>query len=177
MNTRNRNTLGFWSIVLLGINGVIGSGIFLLPGKMMDLVGPGSLFVYIFMAMVVMAIALCFAECAGRFTRNGASYVYARAAFGEFVGFEVGLMSWAIRIIAWAAMAVGFVTALSAVWPAALREPIRTLLILAILLDLPLPRMSMFEVDYASLTEVRHAPPKTEIQLLNFTPWRDWHEK
>ena len=28
-----KNKLGFWSIVLLGINGIIGSGIFLLPNK------------------------------------------------------------------------------------------------------------------------------------------------
>jgi amino acid transporter len=136
MTTQPRSQLGFWSIVLLGLNAVIGSGIFLLPGKAMALVGPGSIFVYIFMALVVMAIALCFAECAGRFTRNGASYVYARKAFGEFVGFEVGLMSWAVRIIAWAAMAMGFVTALSAVWPAALHEPYRTFLVLFILLGL-----------------------------------------
>lgn len=136
MSREGRSRLGFWSIVLLGINAVIGSGIFLLPGKAMALVGPGSLFVYLFMTLVVMAIALCFAECAGRFSRDGAAYVYAREAFGEFVGFEVGLMSWAIRIIAWAAMAVGFVTALSAVWPAALTEPFRTLLVLTLLLGL-----------------------------------------
>jgi len=136
MTTQVRSKLGFWSIVLLGLNAVIGSGIFLLPGKAMDLMGPGSIFVYIFMALVVMAIALCFAECAGRFSRNGAAYVYAREAFGSFVGFEVGVMGWAIRIIAWAAMSVGFVTALSAVWPPALHEPFRTLLILVILLGL-----------------------------------------
>ena len=125
--------LGFWSIVLLGINGVIGSGIFLLPGRAMELMGPGSIFVYLFVALVVMTIALCFAECAGRFSRDGAAYVYAREAFGSFVGFEVGIMSWAIRIIAGAAMAVAFATALSAVWPPALREPSRTLIILALL--------------------------------------------
>ena len=37
--------LGFWSIVLLGINGIIGSGIFLLPNKAMGLIGPASLLV------------------------------------------------------------------------------------------------------------------------------------
>jgi len=136
MKERGRSQLGFWSIVLLGINGVIGSGIFLLPGKAMALVGPGSVLVYVFTTLVVMAITLCFAECAGRFSRNGAAYVYAREAFGEFVGFEVGLMSWAIRIIAWAAMAMGFVTALAAVWPPALQEPFRTLLVLGLLLGL-----------------------------------------
>ena len=136
MTEASKKKFGFWSIVLLGINGVIGSGIFLLPGKAMAMVGPGSVFVYLFMTLVVMAIALCFAECAGKFSRNGAAYVYAREAFGEFVGFEVGIMRWAISIIAWAAMAVGFVTALSAVWPPALQEPYKTAIILSILIGL-----------------------------------------
>ena len=82
MTTQVRSRIGFWSIVLLGVNGIIGSGIFLLPGKAMALMGPGSIFVYIFMAFLVMALTLCFAECAGRFTRNGAAYLYAREAFG-----------------------------------------------------------------------------------------------
>lgn len=138
MANETKSKFGFWSIVLLGINAVIGSGIFLLPGKAMALIGPGSIFVYLFMTLVVLTIALCFAECAGKFSRNGAAYVYAREAFGEFVGFEVGIMRWAIGIIAWAAMAVGFVTALSAVWPPALQEPYKTAIILTILCGLGL---------------------------------------
>ena len=46
-------------------------------------------------------------------------------------------------------------------------------MLLAILLDLPLPKMAAFEIDYASLTQVAILPHKTEVQLLNFTPWRD----
>ena len=45
-------------------------------------------------------------------------------------------------------------------------------MILSILLALPLPKMAAFEIDYASLTEVHHSPGKTEVQLLNFAPWR-----
>lgn len=44
---------------------------------------------------------------------------------------------------------------------------------LAHLLDLPLPKMAHFEIDYASLTVVDHRPHRTEVQLLNFTPWRE----
>lgn len=44
--------------------------------------------------------------------------------------------------------------------------------LLAIMLDLPLSRMSMFEVDYASVSIVDWAPDRTEIQLLNFAPWK-----
>jgi broad specificity phosphatase PhoE len=46
-------------------------------------------------------------------------------------------------------------------------------MILSILLKMPLPHMSSFEIEYASLTEVHCSPQKTEVQLLNFTPWRD----
>lgn len=44
---------------------------------------------------------------------------------------------------------------------------------LAILLDLPLPKTAGFEIEYASVTEVEVHPHRAEIQLLNFTPWRD----
>ncbi len=45
-------------------------------------------------------------------------------------------------------------------------------MILAILLELPLPKFAHFEIDYASLTQVICTPEKSEVQLLNFTPWR-----
>jgi broad specificity phosphatase PhoE len=46
-------------------------------------------------------------------------------------------------------------------------------MILAILLDLPLPRTNMFEIEYAGVTQVAMRPGHAEIELLNFTPWRD----
>ena len=46
-------------------------------------------------------------------------------------------------------------------------------MLLSILLDLPLARMSMFEIDYASVSEIELKANRVEIQLLNFTPWRD----
>jgi broad specificity phosphatase PhoE len=46
-------------------------------------------------------------------------------------------------------------------------------MLLAILLDLPLPKTNSFEVEYASITQVALHPHMAEIELLNFTPWRD----
>jgi len=46
-------------------------------------------------------------------------------------------------------------------------------MILSILLQIPLPQTAHFEVEYASVTQVHVSPHKPEIQLLNFTPWRD----
>ena len=46
-------------------------------------------------------------------------------------------------------------------------------MLLAILLRWPLPRLGAFEIEYASLTQVLVLPEKAELQLLNFTPWRE----
>jgi len=46
-------------------------------------------------------------------------------------------------------------------------------MILAILLELPLPKTNSFEIEYASVTQVALHPHLNEIELLNFTPWRD----
>lgn len=109
-------TLG--TIVLYGINMVVGSGIFLLPGNAYKIMGPGSILAYIAVLVLVMSIAFCFSECGSMFEKSGGPYLYAQKAFGNFVGYEVGMMKWIVSIIAWATMAVGFMTALSAIIPA-----------------------------------------------------------
>jgi broad specificity phosphatase PhoE len=45
---------------------------------------------------------------------------------------------------------------------------------LAILLNLPLPKTNLFEIEYTSITQVLLHPELNEVELLNFTPWRDW---
>ena len=109
--------LSFWSMVLLGINGIIGSGIFLLPNKAMAIIGPASLLVMIFDMLLVLAITFCFAEAGGLFKDNGGAYIYAKEAFGDFVGYEVGFLSWITRILAFSTMTVGFATALGGIIP------------------------------------------------------------
>lgn len=46
-------------------------------------------------------------------------------------------------------------------------------MMLSILLELPLPKMANFEIDYASVTQVEQHQNKVEVNLLNFAPWRD----
>ena len=46
-------------------------------------------------------------------------------------------------------------------------------MVLAILLNLKLPVTNQFDVEYASITQVALHPHLNEIELLNFTPWRD----
>lgn len=133
---KKKQTFGFFSIILLGINAIIGSGIFLLPGQAYAKMGTSSLFIYLLVSLLAMALAMCFAEVAGMFKRNGGAYVYVKEAFGDFAGFEVGIMKWIVSIIAWATMAVGFVTALSSLWPSAKEPMIHSILVSVLLIGL-----------------------------------------
>ena len=46
-------------------------------------------------------------------------------------------------------------------------------MMLSLLLDIPFPKTDSFEIAYASVTEVVLLPRRSEVRLLNFTPWRD----
>ena len=52
-----KSKFGFWSIVLLGINGIVGTGIFLLPNKAYAIIGSASLGVLLFDAVIAGCIA------------------------------------------------------------------------------------------------------------------------
>ncbi|WKZ17209.1 MAG: amino acid permease [Candidatus Jettenia caeni] len=101
-------TMGFFDVICLGINGVVGAGIFLLPGQLFSLAGTGALWVFPLCGALCFAIALCFAEMGGMYTTTGGAYLYAKDAFGPFVGFLVGSVMWFSSIIGWASVASGF---------------------------------------------------------------------
>lgn len=117
----------------------------MLPGSAYKLLGPGSLLAYLFVFILVMSVALCFAECGSMFEESGGPYLYSRKAFGEFFGYEVGVMKWIVSIIAWATMAVAFATALSALVPQ-LSDPASQKMV-AIVLIVVLSVVNLFGVN------------------------------
>jgi basic amino acid/polyamine antiporter, APA family len=108
-----------WQIVALSVNGVIGSGIYLLPASAALLLGPASLWAVLLAGLAVALIVLCFAQAGSYFDQPGGAYLYTREAFGDFVGFQVGWMTWLTRISAAAALSNGLAMAVSQLWPAA----------------------------------------------------------
>jgi hypothetical protein len=106
-------TVGFWGLVAMCINAVVGSGVFLLPHESFKLLGPFSLWAPLIFALPVFILALCFAEAASHFTEPGGAYLYAKTAFGDFIGFETGFMNWIARVSSLAALSNGFVVSLA----------------------------------------------------------------
>lgn len=115
---QNKNKLGFWSIVLLGINGVMGSGIFLLPNNAYKSMGTASLLAFVFASVLVLLIALVIGENASLFKEDGGPYLYTKEAFGNFVSYEVGILNWLAQIFVLATVVNGFITTLAGISPA-----------------------------------------------------------
>ncbi|HVT43349.1 MAG TPA: APC family permease [Thermoanaerobaculia bacterium] len=111
--------VGFRGLILMCVNAVVGSGVFLLPSETFRLLGPFSLWAPLLFAIPVFILVLCFAEASSRFSEPGGAYLYTRTAFGEFVGFETGWMNTLARLTSLAALANGFVLSLARLYPEA----------------------------------------------------------
>ena len=82
----------------IGINGIIGSGIFLLPARVFRASGGLAWASWFAVGGVCLLVGLCFCEAAGRAERNGGPYLYARDAFGRWIGVGVGWMALAANL-------------------------------------------------------------------------------
>src|SRR4029077_5337676 len=109
--------LGKWDLTAIGVNQVIGGGIFLMPSLIAAQVGAWSPIAFVGAGAASLLVALCFAEVGTRFDNTGGSYLYTRAAYGRFVGFEVGRVQWIARWASQAGIANGIALALGFYWP------------------------------------------------------------
>jgi amino acid transporter len=131
-----RRELGRWDLTAIGVNQVIGSAIFALPGTLAAAIGGWSWIAVVAVAVMAMLVSLCFAEASSRFDRTGGAYLYTRAAFGRFPSFQVGWMLFVTRATSWASVINALADALGYYWPefraGTLRASLITALIVAI---------------------------------------------
>src|SRR5882762_10967997 len=125
--------IGRWTLTALVVNSIVGSGIFGLPSLVSGYVGRWSPLAYLIAAAIVAVIMGCFAEVASRFGESGGPYLYAREAFGRFVGIEMGWLAWLVRLTASAAGADLFTNYLAEFWPE-VSKPVIRLAVLTILI-------------------------------------------
>ena len=103
-----KRSLGAFQLTMLGIGGIIGTGIFVLTAEAAQLAGPGMLISFVLSALVCGLAALCYAELAAMVPVSGSAYTYSYATFGELLAWIVG---WALVLeyaVAASAVAVGW---------------------------------------------------------------------
>ena len=129
-------SIGRWAMTALVINSIIGSGIFGVPGELTRLLGRASPFAMVFAALGMAVIMACIAEVASQFSEPGGPYHYVRAAFGRFLGIQVGWFHLLTVVAAVAANANLFVDYLATVLPWTLNAWERGLL-MGVLIAIP----------------------------------------
>ncbi len=103
-----KRTLGPWQLTMLGIGGIIGTGIFVLTAEAAQKAGPGMMVSFVLAAFVCGVSALCYAELAAMVPVAGSAYTYTYAVLGELLAWIVG---WALVLeyaVAASAVAVGW---------------------------------------------------------------------
>ncbi|MGE0440912.1 MAG: APC family permease [Gemmatimonadales bacterium] len=90
-------SLGRWTLAGLVLNTIIGSGVYGLPSVVSGKVGGSAWIAWVLAAAAIGVIVLCFAEVSSRFREAGGQYLYARVAFGPFVGVQMGWASYLVR--------------------------------------------------------------------------------
>ena len=86
-----RRSLSAWDLTLLGIGGIIGTGIFVLTGTAAaNQAGPAITMSYVAAGLACAFAALCYAEFASMIPIAGSAYTYAYATLGELVAWMIG---------------------------------------------------------------------------------------
>ena len=102
-----KKVLGYKTILLITINSIIGSGLFILPALGAKESGTASLISWVILAIISIYVSMAFAELVGLFPKNGGIYEFAKQAYGSFPSFIIGWASWIVGNITTAMLIVG----------------------------------------------------------------------
>ncbi len=145
-----KRALGVWSAVAIVIGTVIGSGIFLVPTKMIKDVGSVHLLFLVWVVAGILTLfgALTYAELSAAMPEAGGEYVFLREAYGPFWGF---LYSWTQLSVAKAGsiatLATGFYLYLTGFFPVLGRPLLVTPYRIG-------PGGTLFEIHYGQLVAI-----------------------
>lgn len=98
-----KRKLSLFDVINLVVGTIVGADIYIAAAFGAGFLGPASLVAWVIAGLMAIVVALSFAECSSVLPRAGGPYVYAKEAFGDFVGFLVG---WSLLIAGWSALAV-----------------------------------------------------------------------
>ena len=86
----NVSKIGVVTATIIGMNAMIGAGIFTAPAAIGSFVGPAGIIAYIFVIIAVWFIAQSLARVASRFPQEGSFYTYAKQWGGHAIGCIAG---------------------------------------------------------------------------------------
>ncbi len=100
--------LGLFSVIIISLSAMIGSGLFVLPSLAYAMVGGGVWLAYVFAALVVIPGAISQSELASAMPTSGGSFVFIERTFGPLFGTIAGLGLWASFLLKATFALIGF---------------------------------------------------------------------
>jgi amino acid transporter len=130
-------TLGLAQILMLGIGGTMGAGVFVLTGHAAGMVGPAVILVFLLAGLQSLPNSLSYAELASSFPIAGGGYAYISKATRGLLPFSVGWVSWFSSMVYAALSAVGAAYSLKIFVPS-LPVPVTAVVLIAIFVAISL---------------------------------------
>jgi basic amino acid/polyamine antiporter, APA family len=101
-------SLSLISVIAISIGGMLGSGIFVLPGLAAAKTGSSVWLAYLLAAVCILPAALSKSELATAMPKSGGTYVYMERAFGPLFGTIAGIGLWLSLLLKSSFALVGF---------------------------------------------------------------------
>jgi amino acid transporter len=112
--SRSPRPVGAIQLLALGLNGIVGVGIFFVPAAVAaSAPGAGTVAVFALTGALLLPAAAAFAKLGRRFDVDGGPVVFARAAFGDRVSFLIGWVAYVSAVFSTSAVVVGLTNALA----------------------------------------------------------------
>jgi len=104
----NKKQISLWQATAIGLGNIIGAGIFVLAGTVINQAGLGAVLSFLLTAILAITVALNSAELSSKIVSHGGLYSFAKETMGEAMGFVVGWLRAISYAIATSAVSLGF---------------------------------------------------------------------
>ncbi|MBN2052806.1 amino acid permease [Candidatus Woesearchaeota archaeon] len=176
--------LGFWTIIALTLTSMVGTGMFLGTSIGAGYAGNGVLLAWAFVLIIAVYVAACFGELTAMLPRAGGVYEFSKKAYGRFVSFLIGWLTWLMANIGFIVL---LIAAMNYVLPASFSADIfyglsyKLLIAAAIIIIMNL--VAYFGVDTSAAVLIVFAfitvalflsiiiPGFMEVNMNNFAPF------
>lgn len=103
-----KRSLGLWDVLMFGVGGIVGAGIYAIIGQAADLSGNMLWLSFVIAATVALLTGLSYAEFVSRFPDSGGSFEYIKQGLGEKTAYSMSAFMALTGIVAAAAIAISF---------------------------------------------------------------------
>jgi len=100
--------LSIFAAIAFAVGNMVGAGVFVLSGIVIDTAGPSALLSYLFCGILVMFSGLSYSALASIYPEDGGGYLFARRMLGPLPGFIAGWAMYISLTIASAFILLGF---------------------------------------------------------------------